>query len=76
MDLESLGQGERFGRVEGFVEQADGVSVEVVHYQHHLLGVGVVAGQEMVYFAGPVLASAGVRAWTRRQPARGAMLET
>jgi hypothetical protein len=45
VDLESLRQGERRGRVERLVERSDGVGVEAVHHQHHLLGIGVVEGE-------------------------------
>ena len=58
VDLQSLGQGERLGRVERLLPRADGVGVEVVHDQDDLLGVGVVAVQESFDLVGPVGAGA------------------
>ena len=48
VDLQALGQGE------GLVERGDAVGVEVVHDQHHGLGVGIVHGQEFFDLLGPV----------------------
>jgi hypothetical protein len=54
VDLQALGQRERGGGVEGFVEGGDGVGVEVVHDQDDLLGLGVVDGQESFDLPGPI----------------------
>src|SRR5215203_1928676 len=61
VDLQALGQGERLGGFERFVERADGVGVEVVHDQHDGVGVGVVHGQQAFDLVGPVdLGAAGL----------------
>ena len=44
----------RLGRLERLVQGADAVGVEVVHHQHHLLGVGVVDGEQPLDLVGPV----------------------
>ena len=54
VDLQALGQGERLGGFERLVERADAVGVEVVHDQHHGLGVGVVDGEQPLDLVGPV----------------------
>lgn len=54
VDLQALGQCERGGWVEGFVEGRDGVGVEVVHHQHDLLGFGVVDVEEPLDLPSPV----------------------
>lgn len=48
VDLKALGQGAGGGRVEDLVQGIQGVRVDVVHHQHHRLGLKVVAGQQPV----------------------------
>ena len=54
VELRALREGERPLRGECLVERGDGVGVEVVHHQHHLLGLGIVHGQEPFDLLGPV----------------------
>ena len=54
MDLQALGQRVGLGRFEGLLQRGDAVGVEVVHDQHHGLGLGVVDGQQLLDLAGPV----------------------
>ncbi len=54
MDFQSLGEVEGHFGFEGLVERSDAVGVEVVHHQHHCLGVGVVEGEQPLDLVGPV----------------------
>ena len=54
VDLQALGESECLVRCEGLVERGDAVGVEIVHDQHHGLGVGIVRGQQLFDLPGPV----------------------
>lgn len=54
VDLEPLGQRACFGWLERFVEQTEGVRVEVVHDQDDPLRVGVVDVEKLIDFRDPV----------------------
>ena len=54
VDLQALQQAPGLGRIECFVESSRGVSVEIVHYQHDLLGVGVMDIDQLLYALSPV----------------------
>ena len=45
VDLESLREPSGLDRVEGLVQGTERVSIEVVHDQHDLLGLGIVGGR-------------------------------